>query len=195
MENKEVMIDKRDIFLRGKYLVLKVLTEDDVINSNWYGWFNDEDTTANMLKHYFPNSLEDQLAFFNSLKSEKNKIQLGMIPIGEDKIKGIVSLQNIDYINSNADVSMLIGEPEYRKLLFAQEGMQLMIDHAFFALNLHKIYGGYFDSLEDWGLFLKKRFGFRNEGVWKEHVFKNGKYLDIHRIGLLRDEYTKHINK
>ena len=195
MEKNKIIFDKRDVFLTGKYLQLKLLSEKDIINSNWYGWFNDSDTTANMLKHYFPNSFEDQIDFLNSLKSIENKIQLGIIPKGEEKIVGIVSLQNIDYINSNADVSMLIGEPKYRKLILAQEGMQLMIDHAFFSLNLHKVYGGYFESLIDWGLFLMKRFGFQDEGIWKEHVYKNGKYIDIHRIGLLKDEYIRHLKK
>lgn len=192
IENK---IDKRTFFLIGKHVILKTLTEDDVINSNWFGWFNDENTTEHMQKHYFPNSLENQLEFFDSLKNEKNKIQLGIVPKDEDKIKGIISLHNIDYINSNADMSLIIGEPEFRKLIFAQEAMQLIIDHAFFTLNLHKINGGYIESLKKWGVFLKRRFGYRDEGVWKEHVFKNGKYRNIQRIGLLRNEYIKHINK
>jgi len=194
MANKDKLIDKRNIFLYGKHLVLKILTEDDIFNSNWYGWFNDEEATANMQKHYFPNSLENQLEFFNSLKRETNKIQLGIIPNGENVIKGIVSLQNIDYINSNAEISIIIGEPEFRKLIIAQEAMQLMIDHAFFTLNLHKIYGGYIETLKDWGLFLRKRFCFCDEGLLRKHVFINGKYMNVFNIGLLKDDYISHIN-
>ena len=41
-------ISKNDIFLEGKHVILKVLTEDDIHNSNWYGWFNDEETTKFM---------------------------------------------------------------------------------------------------------------------------------------------------
>ena len=186
--------DGREIFLRGNHVNLKILTENDVSNSNWYGWFNDEKTTLHIQKHYFPNTKDLQLDFFNSLKDEKNKIQLGVLPIGESEIKGIASLQNIDYINSNAGISLIIGEEEFRKLIISQESIQLLLNHAFFTLNLHKIYVYYFETLQDWGLFLKKRFGFIDEGIWYEHVYKNGKYFNIHSLGLLRRDY-KNKNK
>ena len=186
-------IDERDIFLRGNHVILKVLTESDMLTSNWYGWFNDEATTSNMQKHYFPNTIDLQRHFFNALKEDKNKIEFGEVPNGECEIKGVVSLQNIDYINSNADVSLIIGEKEFRKLIYAQEAMKLMLNHAFFTLNLHKIYGGYIETLQDWGVFLKKRFGFKDEGIWREHAYKNGKYLNIQRLGLIKKEYLDSI--
>lgn len=191
MHKAKQKIKNSDIFLKGNYVMLKVLTEEDVLNSDWYGWFNDEETTLHMQKHYFPNTIELQLEFFNTLKRDRSKIQLGVVPNDETKIKGVVSLQNIDHINSNADISLIIGDKELRKLIIAQESIQLLLNHAFFTLNLHKIYVGYIETLQDWGLFLKKRFGFKDEGVWYEHVYKNGRYLDIHRLGLLKLEYEK----
>lgn len=195
MEEINKKIDERDIFLRGNHVMLKVLTENDVLNSDWFGWFNDEETTLHMQKHYFPNTLDLQSEFLKNLKKDMSKIQLGIVPHGENDIIGVISLQNINYINSNADISMIIGEKSYRQLILAQEAMQLMLNHAFFTLNLHKVYGGYLETLEDWGLFLKKRFGFIDEGVWREHAFKNGKYLNICRLGLLKMEYVEHMNK
>lgn len=65
--------DKRDIFINGKNVYLKVLTKDDVIKSGWYGWFNDELTCKTLQKHYFPNSLESQLEFWSDLNSKSNK--------------------------------------------------------------------------------------------------------------------------
>ena len=48
-------MDKRNIFIEGETITLSVLTTDDVLNSGWYGWFNDIDTCENLQKHYFPN--------------------------------------------------------------------------------------------------------------------------------------------
>ena len=148
---------KFDVFIKGVLVDLVILTEEIVEKTNWYKWFNDEETTLHMQKHYFPNTIDLQLDFFKSLKSEKNKIQLGVLPIGESEIKGIASLQNIDYINSNAGLSLMIGDEEFRKLIISQESIQLLLNHAFFTLNLHKIYVYYIETLQDWGLFLKKR--------------------------------------
>jgi len=189
MQEIKKSIDEREIFLRGNHVILKILTENDVLDSNWYGWFNDEKTTLHMQKHYFPNSINLQSSFFKALNKGEDKIQLGVVPKGEYEIKGVVSIQNINFINSNAEISLTIGEEEFRKLIIAQEAIQLLLKHAFFTLNLHKIYAGYIETLEDWGLFLKKRFGFKDEGVWHEHVYKNGAYLNIHRLGLLKSNY------
>ena len=178
-----------DVFLKGEFIDLIALNEDVVKGTNWYKWFNDAESTQHMQKHYFPNTMTSQLEFLNDLRKNQNKIQLGIVKKDAGRMIGTISLQSINFFNRNADISILIGEEEGRKLVYAQEAMQLMIEHGFFTLNLHKIYGGYVQSLESWGVFLNKRFGFKAEGLWREHVFKNGKYVDVYRIGLLRSEY------
>ncbi|OGA36080.1 MAG: hypothetical protein A3G80_01015 [Betaproteobacteria bacterium RIFCSPLOWO2_12_FULL_62_13b] len=178
-----------DVFIKGQHLVLKVLGKDDVSNSNWYGWFNDEETTYHLQKHYFPNSRDRQMEFFGGIERDTTKIQLGIVPNGEERIAGVISLQSINWINRNAEISMIIGEAKYRQLVYAQEALKLMIEHAFYALNLHKVRVGYLESLTDWGVFMKRRFGFQDEGRRREHVYKHGRYVDVYLLGLLRSEY------
>lgn len=187
-------MDERNIFLKGQFVNLVILTESDVINSNWYGWFNDSDTTINTQKHYYPNTLQNQLDYYKSIQNNPNIIQLGIVEKNGSELFGIVSLSNINFINRNADISLIIGEKKYRKLLYSDEALKLIFDHAFFTLNLHKIIGGYVHTLETWGKFLKNRFGFTDEGIWREHVYKNGTYLNIIRLGLLKSEYIKKQN-
>ena len=77
-------IDKRDVFLSGKYVFLKALTKEDAINSNWYGWFNDEELSQTIQKHYFPNNREAQLDFWEkNIQNSNSKIQLGICKFGE----------------------------------------------------------------------------------------------------------------
>ena len=66
-------INKNEVFIKGKSIYLKVLTKNDVLESNWYGWFNDEKTSKTLQKHYFPNTLENQLTFFTNLQEEHAK--------------------------------------------------------------------------------------------------------------------------
>ena len=63
---KEYKLDSRDIFISGKKVILKSLSEDDILYSKWYGWFNDEKICSTLQKHYFPNSIELQKNFLNS---------------------------------------------------------------------------------------------------------------------------------
>lgn len=182
---------KSDTFLSGKHVVLRVLTEDDVANTNWYDWFNDELTCQRMQKHYFPNTREKQREFLTLLDEDPQKIQLGIVARKDNKLIGVVSLGGIDFINRNGEVSIVIGDNEYRELVYAMESMRLILEHGFFTLNLHKITAGAIESLNPWLRLLKDQFGFRDEGVLREHVYKDGRYVDAHRIGLLKEEFRK----
>ena len=45
-------IDERLVFSEGKYVRLKVLDEQDVSESGWVGWFNDEKLCEANQHHY-----------------------------------------------------------------------------------------------------------------------------------------------
>lgn len=183
-------ISKNDIFLEGKHVILKVLTEDDIHNSNWYGWFNDEETTKFMQKHYFPNTKEAQLEFYRKeIVGNDKKLQLGICDVKGGPIIGVVSLNNINYINRKADVSMVIGEDKYRKVKYMIDTLTLILDHAFNSLNLHRIYGG--TIVNEWAELYCRTLGFKREGVLREDVLKNGKYNAVYLIGILKEEFEQ----
>lgn len=183
MSKKEFVYD---VFIKGKYIDLVVLNETIVKNTNWHKWFNDEETTTHMQKHYYPNTLEKQMSFYNQLKDDTSTLQLGIVEKEKIFFCGTVSLSNINFFNRNAEVSLIIGEKRCRNLHIASEALSLIIDHGFNTLNLHKINAGYLKSLEDWGVFLQNTFGFEKEGVQKEQVFKDGKFIDVINIGLIK---------
>lgn len=110
-------IDKRDIFIKRKNIYLKKLTKENVLTSGWYGWFNDENTFETLQKHYYPNTMESQLEFWNDLNLGPNKYsktQLGICKKNSSKILGVVCLSNIDRNNQTAEQSTVIGETEVR---------------------------------------------------------------------------------
>ena len=54
---EKYILDNRNIFLRGKNIHLISMSENEIKNSNWHGWFNDEEVCKTLQKHYYPNSL------------------------------------------------------------------------------------------------------------------------------------------
>jgi RimJ/RimL family protein N-acetyltransferase len=144
-----------------------------------------------MQQHYFPNTITMQMGFLKGLENTTSKLQLGIMPHGEKQIGGVISLGPIDWINRHANISILIGESKYRRLGLSHEAMRLVIEHAFYTLNLHRVYVGYLASLRGWGTFMKRMFGFRDEGCRKEHAYKGGVYTDIYLLGLLRTDYKR----
>ena len=180
--------DRYDIFLRGKRVILKVLSEDDVLNSNWYGWFNDEGITRYMQQHYFPNTREAQIDFYRKeILGNRQKLQLGICDIKGGPIVGVVSINNIDHLNQKGEFSILIGDAGYRKPHYVIEVANLMFRHAFESLNLQRIYGG--SIHEELVEFFCRMLGCRKEGVLRKDVFKHGRFWDVHLYGILREEY------
>ena len=104
-------LNSRDIFLRGEVIILKALTRDDAQNSDWYGWFNDKQLSKTLQKHYFPNTAEKQLKFWEeNVVNASNKLQVGVCKKGDGNIIGITSLNNIDFINKKCEFSIVISE-------------------------------------------------------------------------------------
>ncbi|MFC1814779.1 GNAT family N-acetyltransferase [Thermodesulfobacteriota bacterium] len=177
------------VFLSGKYVNLTVLTEEDVYNSNWYDWFNDEDTTMLTQHHCFPNTRKKQLEMLNEINKSENKIQFGICDVSGGPIVGVVSLQAIDFINRKAETSLMMGEQKYRGVKYFIESFSLIIRHGFNSLNLHRIYGG--TIIPEIAELMCRTLGFKQEGIFREDVFKNGKYVDVYNIGLFREEFKE----
>jgi ribosomal-protein-alanine N-acetyltransferase len=184
----ETNIDKRDIFISGKHVILKVLNREDALNSNWYGWFNDENLSKTLQKHYFPNTKEDQVEFWDkNIKNATKKLQLGICKKGSSLIQGVVSLNNIDFINRKCEFSIVIGEKTGQNINVFIESTTLIFNHAFNYLNMNKIYGG--SMSKDLIILMCRTLGCKEEGIAREDVFKDGKYHDVFHYSILKDEF------
>jgi RimJ/RimL family protein N-acetyltransferase len=181
-------IDPRDIFLKRSSVLLKVLTEEDVKQSNWYGWFNDEDVCENLQKHYYPNTLTDQLDFYNNhILGNKTLLQLGIVNKSNMKLVGVTSLYSIDNINRKCGFSIVIGEIESRNMKIFSETTKMMFNHAFDTLNLERVYGG--SISKDITDIICRITNSSPEGVLRGDVYKNGKYRDVYLYGILKKEF------
>jgi len=179
-------LDPRDVFISGNKVILKSLNEDDILYSKWYGWFNDEKVCSTLQKHYFPNSIELQKNFLNSISSQ-NTLILGICDINYTEIIGVVSLSSINYINSSAEFSCVIASEEDRNVSVFVETLKLILKHAFLSLNLNKVYGG---SISKTLVKLMVRAcNFKTEGISRQDMYKNGEFHDIYRYSILKEEF------
>ena len=185
--------DPRDIFIKGENIFLKALSEGDVRNSGWYGWFNNAETTRWMQQRYFPNTMEGQLDFYRrEIVSSKTKIQLGILPIDEEYIIGVVSLSNIDLLNRKAEFSIIIGEKSKRRRGYATEATRLIVDHGFRRLGLNKIWLGVDESNSD-AINCYRKVGFQVNGTLPEDVFLDGTFHNNLIMSILARDYFRSI--
>ena len=179
-------IDERLVFYEGKYVRLKALSPQDVVESFWVGWFNDESMSLYNQHHYFPNTAELQIELLKSYGAP-SKLQLGIIDrADESKICGVVSLSNINWIHRHAEIAGIQENTRTRENpeLFL-EAWTLMLRHGFKQFGLQKIYGGTFHPHVAGALV--RVFNFEIEGVRRRHVYKNGEFVDLTLVGVFND--------
>lgn len=182
-------LDERDVFIRGNNIVLKALSERDVLESGWYGWFNSEEATEFVQQRYFPNTLQKQLEFYRSgIANSSTKIQLGIVPNGTNTIVGVVSLSGIDFLNRKAEFGIMIGDNAARGKGYGTEACRLIVTHAFKRLSLNKIYLGV-HAEHTAAIHSYEKVGFVQEGRLREDILMNGRYVDTVIMSLLAKDF------
>ena len=133
-------------------------------------------------------TLESHRQWFKKYKESTNRKEFiinitdGDIPIGT------IGLSSIDRINMKAEYGILIGETEYFGKGYAKEASFLILKYAFVELLLNKVYLRVFDNNER-ALGMYKSLGFSFDGILRQDVFKEGKFLNIIEMSFLREEW------
>ena len=163
------------IFIKNSLLDLKTLNLKEI--KNYYHWFNNQNITKNMNKGHFPNDIEKQSNFFKKISLSKNDIQLGIYQKNKDKILGIISLHDINFIHRVASISIILGDSNYTNKGIGSASIKLLCDHAFKKLNLRKLKAGMWKSNYA-SRFAFEKNNFKKEAILKKEYEYNGKFID-----------------
>lgn len=177
----------RDVFIKGKSIYLRALKETD-INGNYYFWLNDQEVVKYNSHGRFPETPEKLKEYVRSIDASTDKLVLAIIDVSSGKHIGNISLQRIQWVDSNAEIAFLLGETGFQGKGVMKEAGHLLLNHGFNTLNLHRIYCG--TSSENIPMQkLAIKLGMQQEGIRKEAIFKNGRYFDMYEYGILRKNY------
>ncbi len=88
-----------------------------------------------------------------------------------------------DVYRKSAEIGYWIGEPFWGQGI-ATQAVGLLVHEAFDKLELVRLYAGVFEYNVGSMRVLEKN-GFAKEGISKKAIFKNGKYWEEHRYGLV----------
>jgi ribosomal-protein-alanine N-acetyltransferase len=176
-------------FLVGENIYLRPLDLND-LRGNYINWLNDSEVCKYNSHHFFPYTALNAEEFIKQAYHRKNKLILAIILKRKNIHIGNISLQNIHYINRNAEFAILIGEKQFWGKGYAKEASFLVIKHGFEELNLHRIYCG--TTSENIPMQrLTQYLGMKREGSRREAFFKHGRFIDILEFGILKDEFYK----
>jgi RimJ/RimL family protein N-acetyltransferase len=114
---------------------------------------------------------------------------LGMEDPNTGRIIGMISLMKIDAKSRNAELGYWLGKKHWGKGI-TSEAVRLILNFGFKKLGLRKVYARVMHPNRASARVLQKS-GFRPEGTGRKHIFKDGRWYDELRFGLLKEEYQK----
>jgi RimJ/RimL family protein N-acetyltransferase len=163
-------------FIKGNKIYLRELRKSD-LSGPWYSWLNDSEVTVFQNKGIFPNSIEKQAQYFESLINNNNDIVLAIVEEDSNKHIGCVGLHKIDWVHRSAELGIVIGDREVWGKKYGKQAWSLITNYGFNVLNLHRI----FAIIIEGNIASQKSAeaaGFIQEGNLRDYLFKDGKYLN-----------------
>lgn len=107
---------------------------------------------------------------------------------GENQIVGQISIYNIAYLHKRGEIGIWIGRDFWRKG-YAYDALKTILTYGFSNLHLNRIQAHMFIENEA-SISLFEHVGFIREGLIREFVQKNDKFMDVYSYSLLNREYS-----
>jgi RimJ/RimL family protein N-acetyltransferase len=175
-------------FIKGKNIDL--CPRNSKLANTYVRWRN-HPRVRKYARNVIPRTLEDQTKRFEE-RSERmsDHISLDVWHKKDKKPIGEIGLGHIDWINGWANAFLQIGEPDYWNKDIGTEATELLVEYAFNELNLNKLHGGVaVENIGSWSVAGK--IGFKLEGIKKDEMYVDGKYVDTKIFLLLKEDWAK----
>lgn len=164
-------------FLIGSNIYLRGLEQKD-LDGPYAEWLNDQESDVFTGHAIWPNTSEKMRTFFESTRGGKNDLVLAIIDKATETHIGNVGLHNINWLHRNAKLAILIGDKSKRGKGRGAEVVEMICNHAFDRLNMHRVYLG---VREDNVAAIKAytKSGFMEEGRLRQAIFSKGRFYDV----------------
>jgi len=125
-------------------------------------------------------------AWLESLAQNPTIKMFGVLNNMEHEPVGVAGLTSIDRLNQSAEFSLYIA-PEFWGRGYGRDALKTLFRHGFMDHNLNRIWGETYDGNPALSLF--KSLGMNHEGTLRQAYFRHGRFIDVHRVSLLRGEF------
>jgi diamine N-acetyltransferase len=170
--------------LKGKLVRLRAPERGDL--PTFVRWFNDPETTQFLLRGP-PMSLEGEEQWYASLLT-RNLDPVFCIETLDGKLIGNIGIMHLDWTDRRAEIGVMIGEKDHWSRGFGTEAITLLLRYMFEELNLERV-SLFCDEANLRAQRCYQKCGFRPEGKFRHHRFRNGAYSDDVIMSILRSEW------
>ena len=174
----------------GECIRLRAIEREDI--PRYVEWLNDPEVTAGLTMR-LPMSISDETRWFEGLSNrpvEERPLSIDLkMPDGGWKHIGSVGLEGIEWMNRCAGFGIIIGEKLLWNQGYGTEATHLMLKHGFETLNLNRIFLHVYEN-NPRAIHAYKKVGFVKEGLLRDAVYRNGCYINILLMSVLRSEWN-----
>lgn len=173
------------VFLRGHLIDLRLLDKGEDFEHCWM-WINDPDIWQ-YLAVGRPTSRAEEEEFF--AKPRPDTMPFAIVT-KEGAHIGNIGLHRISQIHGTAATGTLIGLKEFWGRGFGTDAKMTLLRFAFDALNLRKIISHVL-AFNERSANYAKTCGYELEAVFREEMFKGGRYVDLLRFAVYRPQFEQ----
>lgn len=158
-----------------------------------YHWLNDDELKRLSVGVNRKMSSEECKRWINARKKQGPfDFFWAICSIKTGKMIGYASLNDVHFINRTAFMGgIIIGEKDSSNTFALFETLLFQLNFAFNQLNMHRVYESYMADHETSRL-IAQAFMYKLDGIFRDHVFKNGKYHDEVFCSLMENEYRSY---
>ena len=151
-------------------------------------WMNDFKVTDYIGRSgYITTVIGEKEWLENTAKNTESRI-FDIIELKDNKLIGVISLENFNWIERSAVLGIFIGDRDFRNNGYGAEAINLLLEYGFKYLNLHSIRLELL-SINERAHKCYSKCGFKDTGCNREQVFLNGKYYDKLHMDILENEF------
>ena len=172
--------------IEGNHVILRRHVADNVAAfRRWYG----DPEVARLARYQDTPMREDEVnRFFQVRALGPDSLTMAIHERSNDRLIGTCAFSQLDGENGSAMYHITIGEKDTWGRGYGTEATQLMLDHAFGTLGLHRIALSVFEFNER-AIRAYATCGFLTEGRAREAVWRDGRWWDELSMSVLAPEW------
>lgn len=178
----------------GERIRLRHVERDDL--PKFVEWMNDPEVTRG-LSMYLPLSFDEELNWYEEVLKRPNEERPLAVEVQQEEgwqLVGNSSFFSIDWRNRSAEIGIFIGDRSLWDQGYGTEAMQLLLQHGFATLNLHRIFLRVFAGNQR-AIHVYEKIGFVHEGCQRQAEYHEGKFHDVLLMSVLRPEWDRRMEE
>jgi RimJ/RimL family protein N-acetyltransferase len=173
-------------FLAGEVVECRRLADEHA--PAFSEWLNDDAVTRLLFQGWRPLAPPAVAEMWQREAQDQNTISLAVYRGG--RFIGTTGLYQIQWVMRSAEFRVFIGDKVSWDKGVGTDCARLMCRYGFDKLNMNRVWLGV-NAANERAVRAYEKAGFAREGVLRQEQYRNGRYYDVIRMGMLRSEYEQ----